>query len=160
MREEHEESAAAEEQEESRAAAETIEEASAAAEAKLPAGVKLDDSANQNQQMDSADSGVAIQFVEVAPGGRFWESGILQSIRRVLVMMTLITLPITPLSVVFYLGADYFSACTGLMVSENCVLIEFVMQRQFRGSLWRILTIRSMSGVSLAVWLSIYRLRW
>ena len=34
------------------------------------------------------------------------------------------------------------------------------MQRQFRGSLWRILTIRSVSGVSLAAWLSIYCLRW
>ena len=79
LREEHEESAAAEEQEESRAAAETIEEASAAAETELPAGVKLDDSANQDQQMDSADLGVATQFAEVGPAGRFWESGTLHT---------------------------------------------------------------------------------
>ena len=45
------------------------------------------------------------------------ESGVIHTMRRILVVMTIITLPATPLSGLFYLGAEYFSGCTGMHIT-------------------------------------------
>ena len=51
---------------------------------------------------------------ELAEGSQLGESAILQTMRRVLGIMAFVTVSVSPLSVIYYLGAEYFSACTGM----------------------------------------------
>ena len=97
---------------------ESVLEVSATVEAHSPVGSRHQTPTN-DKHLHTEDAPMHPRLADcVAPlAAKLGDSGVIILMRRILVVMSIIALPITPLSGVYYLGAEYFSGCTGMHIT-------------------------------------------